>query len=85
MAEGTAKKFIKEVEQINFSGKRARLEQTILYVTERCVFQLMDGRMLLIEIAPSIDLERDVLAHMDFVPEISLALKVMYADTFRET
>lgn len=83
--EGKAKKFIKEVEQITFSGKYARPDQTILYVTERCVFQLINGKMTLIEIAPGIDLEQDVLAHMDFVPEISPDLKTMDAGIFQET
>lgn len=83
--EGKAKKFIKEVEQITFSGQYARPDQTILYVTERCVFQLIDGKMTLIEIAPGMDLERDVLAHMDFSPVISPALKTMDAAIFQET
>ena len=83
--EGKAKKFIKQVEQITFAGKYARPDQTILYVTERCVFQLIDGKMTLIEIAPGIDLEKDVLAHMDFTPVISPDLKTMDAGIFQET
>ncbi len=72
------------MEQITFAGKYARPDQTILYVTERCVFQLIDGKMTLIEIAPGIDLEKDVLANMDFQPVISPDLKTMDAGIFQE-
>lgn len=84
LEEGKAKKFVKEVEQITFAGAYARPEQTILYVTERCVFQLIQGRMTLIEIAPGIDLERDILSNMDFTPEISPQLKTMNPAIFQE-
>ena len=83
--EGKAKKFVKQVEQITFSGKYARPDQTILYITERCVFQLIDGKMTLIEIAPGIDLERDILAHMDFTPAIAPELKTMDPAIFQES
>jgi len=83
--EGTARKFLKNVEQITFSGKYAKPSQTILYVTERCVFQLIDGKMTLIEIAPGIDLNRDILAHIEFKPELSSGLKLMDSAIFRET
>ena len=83
--EGSVKKFVKQVEQITFSGKYARPNQTILYVTERCVFQLIDGKMTLIEIAPGMDLEKDILAHMDFTPAISPDLKTMDPAIFQET
>lgn len=82
--EGKAKKFIRQVEQITFSGPYARPDQTILYVTERCVFQLIGGKMTLIEIAPGIDLERDILAHMDFVPVLAQNLKTMDPAIFQE-
>ena len=82
--EGTIPKFVKQVEQITFSGKYARPNQTILYVTERCVFQLIDGKMTLIEIAPGIDLEKDILAHMAFTPAISPDLKTMDERIFQE-
>jgi propionate CoA-transferase len=75
--QGAKRKFVKDVEQITFSGKHARKEQKILYVTERCVFQLIGGKMALVEIAPGIDLDRDILAQMDFAPAISPDMKVM--------
>ena len=83
--EGTINKFVKQVEQITFAGKYARPNQTILYVTERGVFQLLDGRMTLVEIAPGVDLERDILAHMGFAPVVSPDLKTMEPAIFRET
>lgn len=82
--EGKKNKFKTEVEQITFSGKYA-LEsgQTVLYITERAVFQLTKDGVMLIEIAPGVDLERDVLAHMDFKPIVAADLKEMDARIFR--
>ena len=54
-------------------------------MTERCVFELLDGVFTLTEIAPGIDLEKDILANMDFKPEISPDLKLMDAEIFNET
>lgn len=70
--EGKAKKFVAgTVEHITFSGPYGlKRGQKILYVTERCVFQLTENGMELIEIAPGIDLEKDILAQMDFEPVI---------------
>lgn len=84
LKEGKTKKFVKDVEHITFAGKYASPEQTILYVTERCVLQLIDGRMTLIEIAPGIDLERDILARMEFRPDIAPGLKAMDTRLFIE-
>lgn len=70
--EGKLKKLVREVEQITFSGKTAQQgDQQIFYVTERCVFMLTPEGVELIEIAPGIDLEKDVLAHMEFKPIIN--------------
>jgi len=69
--EGRARKFIERVEQITFSGLRsALLGQPVLFVTERCVFKLTREGLTVIEVAPGIDLKRDILAHMDFKPRI---------------
>lgn len=69
LEEGRARKFIAKVDQVTFSGAYARqLSRKVLYVTERCVFKLGDQGLELIEIAPGVDLDRDVLAHMDFRP-----------------
>ena len=67
--EGRARKFCATVEQITFSGRRAAaLGQPVLYVTERCVFALTAQGLRLAEVAPGIDIERDILAQMDFKP-----------------
>ena len=83
-SEGSMKKFVREVEHRTFSGERARaLGQRVLYVTERCVFQLATaGGLELIEIAPGIDLARDILAQMEFTPAISPQLRQMDASLF---
>ncbi len=83
--EGETKKFVAEVEHRTFSGDYANKRgQDVLYITERCVFRLDEGGLELIEIAPGVDLERDVLAHMDFVPAISPELKLMDARIFAD-
>ena len=66
---GKHKKFVNEVEQITFNGKYAAQKgQEVLYVTERAVFRLTIEGLELIEIAPGVDLESDILAMMDFKP-----------------
>ncbi len=84
LEEGTIRKFVDQVGQITFSGKYAPDAQEVLYVTERAVFKLIDHKLTLIEIAPGIDLERDVLAQMGFRPEISPDLKTMDPALFQE-
>jgi propionate CoA-transferase len=80
--EGKSPKFIETVEQITFNGHDAALrEQKVLFVTERAVFRLTADGLELIEIAPGVDLERDVLAHMAFKP-IMKHVKVMDAGLF---
>lgn len=69
--EGRSRKFHAAVEQITFSGRRASLlGQPVLYVTERCVFELGVHGLKLVEVAPGIDIERDIVAHMAFRPLI---------------
>ena len=69
--EGVAPKFVGQVEQITFSGRYAReTKQEVLYVTERAVFQLTEHGVELREVAPGIDIERDVLGAMGFEPII---------------
>lgn len=76
--EGRTRKFCRHVQQISFSAGYARENgQKILYITERAVFTLGRRGLVLTEIAPGIQLEKDILANMDFVPEISPELKEM--------
>ncbi len=67
--EGGVKKFVNEVEQVTFSANTARMNNLdVLFITERCVFTLTDEGVELTEIAPGVDLEKDILAYMDFQP-----------------
>lgn len=83
--EGKIKKFLTSVEQISFSGKYANEKgQSILYVTERAVFELTSTGVVLTEIAPGVDLEKDILNQMDFKPIISDSLKTMDERIFKD-
>jgi propionate CoA-transferase len=83
--EAAAMKFVPRVEQVTFSGPYARADgQSVHYITERAVFRLADDGLELIEIAPGVDLERDVLRQMAFRPAIAPALAEMDPRIFRE-
>ena len=67
--EGTNRKFLRQIEQVSFSSRRSRLAgQQVLYVTERAVFKLTHAGLELIEAAPGIDLQRQILDLMEFRP-----------------
>lgn len=84
LQEGRSRKFIESVEQITFSGSYANSQtKEVLYVTERCVFKLVESGLELIEIAPGIDLQKDILDRMDFVPLIR-DVKPMCPAIFKE-
>ena len=69
LQEGKIPKLVDRVGQITFSGKyAAERQQEVLYITERCVFRLGDSGLELIEVAPGIDIERDILSKMPFTP-----------------
>jgi propionate CoA-transferase len=82
LREGSQHKFVQAVEHRTFSAREAiKRGQEVLYVTERCVFRLVDAQgtpaLELIELAPGMDLQRDILAQMDFIPQVSPVLKSM--------
>ena len=84
LQEGKNRKFVEQVEQVTFSGTySARDRKPVLYITERAVFTLEEGALTLAEVAPGVDMERDILAHMNFRPRISPNLKPMDAAIFR--
>ncbi|EOC99984.1 acetyl-CoA--acetoacetyl-CoA transferase subunit alpha [Caldisalinibacter kiritimatiensis] len=83
--EGKVKKFVEEVEQVTFSGEYAVETNTpILYITERAVFELSEVGLVLKEIAPGVDLQKDILAQMGFEPIISGDLKEMDSSIFTD-
>jgi propionate CoA-transferase len=83
--EGKSKKFIHEVEQVTFSGDYAyEIEQPVIYVTERAVFELTKYGLTLTEIAPGVNLEFDVFNQMAFKPAVSKNLKLMDESIYRE-
>ncbi len=82
--EGRERKFIDRVEQKTFSGRyAAKNKQPVLYVTERCVFRLREEGLTLEEIAPGIDIERDILALMGFKPIIDKEPRFMDTRIFQ--
>jgi len=86
LQEGRSDKFVANVEQITYAGGMAeRFGQRVLFVTERAVLELHGARLTVTEIAPGIDLEKDVLGHMAFKPAVAENLKLMDAGLFQET
>ncbi len=85
LQEGAEKKFVDAVEHVTFSGPFAAARgRPVLYITERCVFALRPEGLELIEIAPGVDIERDILARMDFKPLVREPLDLMDARIFRD-
>ena len=85
LKEGRYKKFINEVSHLTWSADHAReIQQPVLYITERAVFELRQDGIMLTEIAPGVDLEKDVLSLIPFRPLIAEDLKLMDAWIFRD-
>jgi len=85
LREGTVKKVVPKVEHLSFNGAYVLGRGTqVKYVTERAVFELRDGKLTLVEIAPGIDLEREVLAQLGAPVPVAPELKQMDARIFRE-
>jgi propionate CoA-transferase len=84
--DGCVQKFVEEAAQVTFSAKRAHATgQSVHYITERCMLRLGDDGLELIEIAPGVELECDVLARMDFRPKIAPDLREMDAAIFTDS
>ncbi|MDR5775519.1 MULTISPECIES: acyl CoA:acetate/3-ketoacid CoA transferase [unclassified Caballeronia] len=84
--EGDCRKFVDAVEHRTFSGRYAfERGQTVLYITERCVFELTQDGLALIEVAPGVDIERDIVAQMGFTPVIDAPPRLMDERIFRDT
>jgi propionate CoA-transferase len=82
--EGKHKKYVRQVEQITASGTYAtKIRQPVIFITERCVFELQDGHIALTEVAPGIDVDKDILAQMEFRPRMTPAPKLMDAGIFK--
>lgn len=85
LQEGKERKFLKNVDQITFSGPFSMEKgQTVLYITERAVFQLRKDGVYLTEIAPGIDLQKDILDLMDFEPKMDGEISLMDESIFKE-
>ncbi len=85
LKEGKVKKLVERVEHVTFSGRRALQQgQQISYITERCVLELRPEGITVTEIAPGVDLQRDVLSQAAFRLRVASNLKVMDANLFHE-
>ena len=74
--EGEVEKFVDEVRSISFSAKRAKANgQKVIYVTERCVFELGEKGLKLVEVYPGIDMENDILKRLPFSVEVDEHLR----------
>lgn len=83
--EGSSSKFVDAVEQITFSGEYAnKVDQPVMYITERAVFELRKDGVYLTEVAPGIDVQTQVIDLMGFTPKISEKLKTMDARIFMD-
>ncbi len=83
LEQGTIHKFVNQVQQITFSGKRAAEQgKKVVFITERCVFELRKDGLTLVEIAPGIDMQRDIFDQMDYRPLVAADLKEMPKELF---
>lgn len=82
--EGKIKKFVNRVGQITYSTRYKDPEQEVIYITERCVMKLINHQLTITEIAPGIDLEKDIMNCMEFEPVVADNLKVMDPKIFFE-
>lgn len=84
--DGSCQKFVDAVEHRTFSGTyAAERGQPVLYITERCVFSLTPAGLELIEVAPGVDVQRDIVVQMGFAPIINTPPRLMDARIFQNT
>ena len=82
--EGHTPKFVERVDQVSFSGKRANLQgQDIRYVTERCVIDLTQDGLSLVEIAPGLNVQKDILEQAEANISVATDLKIMAGELFK--
>ena len=82
---GRISKLVDKVDQITFSGPQSLLQgQKVIYITERAVFELRENGLHIIEIAPGIDLQTDLLDRMGFVPNMNSPLSEMDSNYFKK-
>lgn len=85
ISDGSIPKFVPEIAQITWSGRVGReRDQKVLYVTERCVLELRAGGPTVVEIAPGVDLQRDVLDKAGIELQVADDLKLMDARIFTD-
>lgn len=83
LRDSVCRKFVDEVEHCTFGGRYAnQRHQPVLYITERCVFSLSPGGLELVEIAPGVDLQRDIISQMGFAPIMKSPPRLMDARIF---
>ena len=83
--EGVSKKFVRHLQQVTFSGEVAvKNQKNVLFVTERAVLKLTKDGLTVTEIAPGVDLERDVLGQMEFRPLVLPDLNIMDPRIFKD-
>ena len=83
--DGICRKFVEAVEHRTFGGRYAsERQQPVLYITERCVFRLTRDGLELVEIAPGVDLQRDIVSQMGFAPIMRTPPRLMDARIFED-
>ena len=86
LEDGSITKFVQDVYKISFSSYQAsKYGQEIMYVTERAVFKLSGTKLVLVEIAPGVDIDKDILEKMEFKPQMSKEIKEMDKRLFRRS
>ena len=83
--EGSKAKFVNHLEQISFSSKIAlQNKQKVIYVTERCVFELTEEGIMVTEIADGFDIDQDIISKMEFKPQISKCIKKINTKIYKK-